>query len=74
MVPIPEIEQIETIAAHKFHLLVQSIDLIQIQVKHKHIIMEPVNLWRQTVVHYTGFVETGIELGCGHYVNIRIKQ
>jgi hypothetical protein len=64
---IAEIEQIELVTAHQFKAFVQAVDLVQIQIKHKDIVMEAMHFRRQTVVHHLGFIQARINYRLFHH-------
>jgi len=59
---IPEVKQVEPVAAHKLQPFRKPVYLIQVKVKHKNIVMKAVHFWRKAVMHYFGFVEAGIHV------------
>ncbi len=44
----------------------QGVYLIQIKIEHKNIVVEAVLFRLQPMVHNAGFIQTGINNGCGH--------
>jgi hypothetical protein len=60
MILVPEVKQVEPVAAHEFEAFCKDVNFIQIQVKHKDVVMEAVLFRRQAVVHYFSFIEAGI--------------
>ena len=70
MVLIPEVgNKLNRLQLMNFICLCRVSISSQIQVKYKHAVMEPVRLWRQSVMHYTGFIEAGIHA----IIKIRFK-
>jgi hypothetical protein len=70
---IPKTEEIEFILAEHKELPSERIDLGKIYIKHKNIIVKPVWLWRQTMVHDGGFIEARVQSSTD-YELIRIYE
>lgn len=52
MFTVFKIKKVEFVMTEKQQFFTKPVCLIKINVKHEHIIMKPVRLWRQPVVHY----------------------
>ena len=73
MLLIAKAKKVESVTREHGEFLRQHIQLIEIHVKYKDIVMKPVNFGFKTVVHNKGFVEAGVQMAVadGQLVNYR---
>lgn len=57
---VAKAEEVEFVVREHPALGGEFIQLIEVDIKHKDVVMEPMNFWFGSVVHYAGFIEAGI--------------
>ena len=62
MFTIAEGKEIELVAGEHPVILCKIVQLIEVNIKHKDVVMEPVNFWFEAVVHYAGFIEARVHV------------